>query len=395
MISVEEALARLLALATPLNTETIPLRHAFGRHMATAAMALRDQPPFAASAMDGYALAGHPTPGAEFAVVGAAGAGHAFSGRIAAGQALRIFTGAPVPHGATRVVIQEDVIRDGDTIVIREGADTATHIRPAGQDFTAGSTLPPRRLAPHDLALLAAMNVAKVTVARRPVVAIIPTGDELVMPGETPAPDQIIASNSFAIAALAENEGAEVRMLPIARDTVPALTTVLGLTAGADVVVTIGGASVGDHDLVARVAGNLGFAPAFWKIAMRPGKPLMAGRFGPESIGGLLLGLPGNPVSAIVCAHLFLLPLLRALQGGDAAHPIRRAALGASVDANGPRTHYMRASATGTPAVITPFDRQDSSLLSILTAANALLIRPLGDGPRAAGAMVDYLPLVP
>lgn len=389
MISVEEALARLLALATPLPAETAPIRHAAGRYLAAAAVALRDQPPFPASAMDGYALMGDPAPGAQFTVIGEAGAGHAFHGRIGAGEALRIFTGAPVPQGATRVVIQEDVIRTGDQITIGANADTATHIRPAGQDFTAGSTLSPRRLGAHDLALLAAMNVPEVSVARRPVVAIIATGDELVMPGENPAPDQIIASNSFAIAALAEAAGAEVRMLPIARDTVSALNTVLGLVADADVVVTIGGASVGDHDLVARVAGEMGFAPAFWKIAMRPGKPLMAGRFG----NGLMLGLPGNPVSAIVCAHLFLLPLLRALQGDEARLITRRAALGAPVEANGPRTHYMRATIAGDPAVITPFTRQDSSLLSILTAANALLIRPIGDGPRAAGEMVEFLPL--
>jgi molybdopterin molybdotransferase len=389
VISVEEALARLLALGTPLPHETIPLRHAAGRFMATPATALRDQPPFPASAMDGYAIAGDATPGAPFTVVGEAGAGHAFAGTIGAGQALRIFTGAPIPAGASRVVIQEDVTRDGDRITLRENVDMSTHIRPQGQDFAAGSTLSPRRLGAHDLALLAAMNVPLVTVSRRPVVAIIPTGDELVMPGEDPAPDQIIASNSFAIAALAEAVGAEVRMLPIARDTVPALTTVLGLATEADVLVTIGGASVGEHDLVARVAGDLGFAPAFWKIAMRPGKPLMAGRFG----NGLMLGLPGNPVSAIVCAHLFLLPLLRALQGGDASLPTRRAALAQAVDANGPRAHYMRATVSGDPAVIAPFDRQDSSLLSILTQANALLIRPIGDGARKAGETVDYLPL--
>ena len=389
MISVEEALARLLALSAPLPSETILLRHAAGRYMTSPATALRDQPPFPAAAMDGYAIAGDATPGARFAVVGEAGAGHAFAGTIGAGHALRIFTGAPVPAGATRVVIQEDVQRESDLITINQGADTATHIRPLGQDFRAGSTLLPRRLAPHDLALLAAMNVPAVPVARRPVVAIIPTGDELVMPGDSPAPDQIIASNSFAIAALAEAAGAEVRMLPIARDSVPALTTVLGLAVGADVIVTIGGASVGDHDLVARVAGDLGFAPAFWKIAMRPGKPLMAGRFG----AGLMLGLPGNPVSAIVCAHLFLLPLLRALQGGNGHLPTRRATLGTGVDANGPRAHYMRAQVTGDPATITPFERQDSSLLSILTAANALLIRPIGNGARMAGEMVDYIPL--
>ena len=390
MISVEEALARLFALGAPLSTESIALRHASGRYMAAPATAQRDQPPFPASAMDGYAVTGDPAPGAQFAVIGEAGAGHAFVGQIGAGQALRIFTGAPVPHGATRVVIQEDVTREGDHITINAGADLATNIRAMGQDFAKGDVIAPRRLAPHDLALLAAMNLPQVTVARRPIVAIIPTGDELVMPGEVPAPDQIIASNSFAIAALAEAAGAELRMLPIARDTVPALTTVLGLAAGADVVVTIGGASVGDHDLVARVAGDLGFAPAFWKIAMRPGKPLMAGRFG----SGLMLGLPGNPVSAIVCAHLFLLPLLRFLQGGGAVPPVaRRARLGADVAQNGPRAHYMRAVLSDDLSTITPFDRQDSSLLSILTRANALLIRPVKDPARGLGEAVDYLPL--
>lgn len=393
MMTVEVALARLLALARPLATETIPLRHGAGRYLATPVHAARDQPPFPASAMDGYAVQGDPAPGETFMVIGEAGAGHAFAGAIGPGQALRIFTGAPVPQGATRIVIQEDVDRSGDRITIRPNADAGTNIRPAGQDFRAGDALAPRRLHAHDLALLAAMNVASLTVARRPVVAIIPTGDELVMPGETPGPDQIIASNSFAIAALAEAAGAEVRLLPIARDTLPALGTLLDLARGADVVVTIGGASVGDHDLVARVAGEMGFAPSFWKIAMRPGKPLMAGRFG----DGLMLGLPGNPVSAIVCAHLFLLPLLRSLQGGGAApQAVRRARLGIDVDANGPRAHYMRARLTeGELPAITPFERQDSSLLSILTQADALLIRPIGDCPRAAGDIVDYLPLRP
>ncbi len=393
MMTVEEALARLLALAAPLPTETVALRQAAGRYLAAPAIASRDQPPFPASAMDGYAVQGDPAPGASFAVAGEAGAGHAYSGAIGSGQALRIFTGAPVPQGATRVIIQEDVDRSGDTITIRPNADTGTNIRPAGQDFRAGDTLPPRRLHAHDLALLAAMNVPHLTVTRRPVIAIIPTGDELVMPGESPGHDQIIASNSFAIATLAEQAGAEVRMLPIARDTVPALRTLLDLATGADVIVTIGGASVGDHDLVARVAGDMGFAPSFWKIAMRPGKPLMAGRFG----DGLMLGLPGNPVSAIVCAHLFLLPLLHALQGGGAVpQAVGRARLGCDVDANGPRAHYMRARlSTGDMPVITPFARQDSSLLSILTEADALLIRPIGDAPRAAGDIVEYLPLRP
>jgi molybdopterin molybdotransferase len=304
---------------------------------------------------------------------------------------VRIFTGAPVPAGATRIIIQEDVDAQGEVILLKDGLDSGTHIRPLGQDFRAGDNLPPRRLRANDLALLAAMNQPEVTVARRPVVALIPTGDELVMPGESPRADQIIASNAFALKAMVEAEGAEARLLPIARDTEADLTTVLGLAEGADLVVTIGGASVGDHDLVARVAERLGMERAFYKIAMRPGKPLMAGRLR----GVPLLGLPGNPVSAIVCGHLFLLPMLRAMQGLPPAPVTRRAVLAEAVGPNGPRTHYMRARLSAGPALplVTPFERQDSALLRILTEADALLIRPLGDPARTAGDEVDYLPL--
>jgi molybdopterin molybdotransferase len=236
--------------------------------------------------------------------------------------------------------------------------------------------------------LLAAMNIPQVQVHRRPVVAIIATGDELVMPGEVPSPDQIICSNSFTIAALIEAEGGIARILPIARDTEGELRAVFALTKDADLIVTIGGASVGDHDLVGPVAQSLGLESAFWKIAMRPGKPLMAGRLQ----GVPMLGLPGNPVSSIVCAHLFLLPMVRALQGRpDVAPIVRKATLGAEVEANGPRTHYMRARLMD--GIITPFDRQDSALIRILTEANALLIRPLGDGAQQAGTEVLYLTL--
>ncbi len=389
MISVEEALARCLALAVPLPPEDVALVQAAGRWMCAPAVARRDQPPFPASAMDGYAVQGDPGPGDSFAVVGEAGAGHAFGRKVAPGEAVRIFTGAPVPAGATRVVIQEDVTRDMDRITVKAGADTAGHIRPLGQDFRAGDSLSPRRLRPNDLALLAAMNIARVTVTRRPVVALIATGDELVMPGENPAPDQIIASNSFALKALVEAEGGEARLLPIARDSEAELATVLSLAEDADLIVTIGGASVGDHDLVGRTAG---LEHAFWKIAMRPGKPLMAGRLN----GTPMLGLPGNPVSAIVCGHLFLLPMVRAMLGDPAPAPRPlQARLGIGLPANGPRAHYMRARLTpgeGMPA-IAPFDRQDSALLSILGQADALLIRPVADGQRLAGAIVDYLPL--
>lgn len=388
MISVEEALTRCLALAAPLPPETVPLAQAAGRWMCASATATRDQPPFDASAMDGYAVQGDPGPDDNFAVIGEAGAGHAFEDQIGPGQAVRIFTGAPVPAGATRIIIQEDVVRLDDRILLKEGLDTGRHIRPKGQDFRAGDSLSPRRLRPADLALLAAMNIPAVTVTRKPVVALVATGDELVMPGEAPRPDQIIASNSFALKAMVEAEGAEARMLPIARDTEAELATVLGLASDADLIVTIGGASVGDHDLVGKVAG---LEHSFWKLALRPGKPLMAGRLN----GVPLLGLPGNPVSAIVCGYLFMVPMVRAMLGDPAPAPQpRQARLAVDLPANGPRAHYMRARLSpGDPPVIAPFDRQDSALLSILGEANALLVRPVDAPPCRAGDTVPYLPL--
>ena len=388
MMTVEAAQATVLALARPPLSEPVPLGQAAGRWMTEPAVALRDQPPFDASAMDGYAVAGD----TAFTVVGQATAGHAWDGTLAPGQAVRIFTGAPVPQGATRVVIQEDVTRTGDRIAVNQPPDAATHIRKQGQDFAAGSTLSLRRLRAADLALLASMNVASVTVARRPVVALVATGDELVMPGEVPRDDQIIASNAFALMPLAQSAGAIVRVLPVARDTPEDLAAVLAMTAGADLVVTIGGASVGEHDLVAGAVAAAGGGLAFHKVSLRPGKPLMAGRLR----DALLLGLPGNPVSAVVCAHLFMLPLIRAMQGDPAPLPLpQRARLARPVDPAGPRTHYMRARLSSGPdlPLIDPFARQDSALLGVLAEADALLIRPLGDGAQLAGAVVEFLPL--
>jgi molybdopterin molybdotransferase len=389
MITVEDALARCLALVTPVSTELLPLRRANGRMMAEPATAKLTQPPFNASAMDGYALGSTAKPGDSFTVIGEAGAGHAFMGHVAPDQATRIFTGAPVPEGAVTVALQEDITARGNQITLNAAANLSDNIRPKGQDFAQGQTIAPRHLRPNDLGLLAAMNVAQLRVYRRPIVAILASGDELVMPGETPAADQIIASNSFALAAMVEAAGGEARMLPIARDTEASLRTVFSLTEGADLIVTVGGASVGDHDLVGKVATELGLERAFWKIAMRPGKPLMAGKV----LGVPMLGLPGNPVSAIVCAHLFMVPMLRAMQGLPADTQILTARLGADLPANGNRTHYMRARLTvanGLPTV-TAFTHQDSALLTILTEANALLIRPTDDGPRLAGNMVNYI----
>lgn len=391
MIPVAEALAHCLSLAPGLPVEDVPLDQAAGRWLAQPVTARRDQPPFDASAMDGYAVAGDPAPGATFTVIGEAGAGHGFAGPIGTKQAVRIFTGAPVPAGATRVIIQEDVDLQGDRITLRPGADAARHIRPLGQDFSTGHSVAPRLLRPADIGLLAAMNLDRLPIRRRPVVAILATGDELVQPGEVPGPDQIPSSNGVMLAAIARAEGARVRLLPIARDRIEELQALLSLAADADLVVTIGGASVGEHDLVARAAEGLGLERKFWKIAMRPGKPLMAGRMGRAT----LLGLPGNPVSAFVCAHLFLRPMLRAMQGDPAPAPQPSlGVLGVDVGETGNRTHYMRADLTaGSLPVITPFARQDSALLSVLAEARALLIRPAGDGPRKAGETVEFLPL--
>ena len=389
MLTVEDALTRCLALIFPLPTEPVALRHAHGRMMPAPATATRDQPPFPASAMDGYAVADNQP---SYTVVGQAAAGHPFDGTVTPGQAVRIFTGAPVPQGATRVIIQEDVTRTADQITVNLNADQTTNIRPQGQDFRSGDTIPPRRLTAHDLALLAAMNLPTVQVTRRPVVALIATGDELVMPGEDPSPSQIIASNTFALAALIGAEGGIARILPIARDTPGDLRAVLTMALDADLIITIGGASVGDHDLVGTVTAEMGMERAFWKIAMRPGKPLMAGRLHDKPV----LGLPGNPVSAVVCCHLFVLPMVRALQSRpDVAPKPRHARLGQPVPANGPRAHYMRASLTDADDLpqITPFTAQDSALLRILSQANTLLIRPIGDAARNSGEIVTYLPL--
>ncbi len=394
MISVAEAQDLCLDGLTTLGAEVVALADAAQRTLLAPASAARPQPPFAASAMDGYAVVSdRAVPGAVYTVVGEAAAGHAWSGTIGRGQALRIFTGAPIPDGASRVIIQEDVTRTDDTIRLNENLDENPYIRPAGADFPADFTLPaPRILAPSDLALLAAMNVATVTVARKPHVALIATGDELVMPGGNPRPDQIIASNIFGLKALIDQNGGTASILPIAADTKDALRETLQAAVAADVIVTIGGASVGDHDLVGEVAQDFGLDRAFYKIAMRPGKPLMSGALQ----GKPFLGLPGNPVSAMVCGHLFLIPLIRKMLGQHDVLPTEiLATLGTDISPNGPRAHYMRSRLIDGPdgRVITPATRQDSALLTVLAEANALLIRPVRDPARRAGEQIKAIPL--
>lgn len=390
MISVSEAQTHLFSLVKPLASETVPLTKAVGRVLAENVVATRNQPPFAASSMDGYALKSVEVERhAMFKVIGEAAAGHAFLGPVGPGQTVRIFTGAPVPDDTDFVVIQEDTQQVGDIMTITDDPGDRSNIRPAGGDFGIGTTLnAPRILTPQDVALMASMNVPMVTVTRKPVVALITTGDELVMPGETPGPDQIIASNTFGLKAMLESKGAIARLLPIARDTVSSLRTAFAMATGADLVITIGGASVGDHDLVGQVAGDLGMDRAFYKVAMRPGKPLMAGKLN----GAAMVGLPGNPVSAMICGYLFILPMIQAMQGlGAQQQPLFKATLTADLGQNGPRQHYMRAVIE--QGKVTVFDNQDSSLLTVLAHANALLVRPPNDPKRRKGDKVSYLQL--
>lgn len=390
MISVDDALAQIFDLIEPLPVEMVPLRAAHSRVLREPLNATRNQPPFAASSMDGYAVrSADLAPSAQFEVVAIAAAGHASDVVLSTMQAARIFTGAPVPNGADHVVIQEDVSRNGDTITICAKSGSGPNIRPAGADFKTGDQFDaPACLNANDVALLAAMNFAELPVSRKPVVALIATGDELVMPGEVPGADQIIASNTFGLGALAEAAGADVRYLPIARDNRASLEAVFGLAQGADLIVTIGGASVGDHDLVGPVARDLGMHQSFYKITMRPGKPLMAGKMGDS----VMLGLPGNPVSSMVCAHVFMLPALAAMQGLPAKPRIRhQATLNSDLPENGPREHYMRAHVDA--AGITPHQRQDSALLSVLTKSNALLVRAPNAAACLAGTLVDYIPI--
>jgi molybdopterin molybdotransferase len=340
--------------------------------------------------MDGYAVqATEVERHAMFKVIGEAVAGQRFEGAVGPGQAVRIFTGAPVPEGADFIIIQEDVDRRGDLITVSDTPGPKTNIRPAGVDFTKGTTITaPRLIRAEDVALMAAMNIPKVPVAQKPEVALISTGNELVMPGETPGPDQIIASNTFGLKAMLEGLGAHVRVLPIAQDTVSSLETAFDLAKGADLIVTIGGASVGDYDLVSDVSHSLGMERSFYKVRMRPGKPLMAGRMGDAA----MVGLPGNPVSAMVCGYLFLAPMVRRMLGLDqTVASFQQATLLDPLDANGPRQHYMRAIVDQNG--IRACADQDSSLLSVLAQANALLVRPPQDPAQQIGDTVLYLPL--
>ena len=380
LLPVDDALESLLSGAHRLGAETVPIDRAAWRVLATELHGRRTQPPFAASAMDGYAvraadIAALP---AFLDVIGIVPAGKVWSGSLGPGQAVRIFTGAPMPAGADTVLIQEDTKpAGGSRIEALESTARGRHVRAAGLDFSVGDLLlgAGRVLDPAAISLAAAANHDSLAVVRRPLVALLATGDELLPPGSEPGPGQIIASNGYGIAALAQADHADVLDLGIVSDDREAIAAAVNRAraAGADIVVTLGGASVGDHDLVREVLTGLGMELDFWKIAMRPGKPLMVGRFGATHV----LGLPGNPVSSLVCAHLFLRPLIARLSGRDYCPDIRNAVLGSGMKANDSRRDYVRAAVFPGSAglVATPFDMQDSSMLGTLAAANALIIR--------------------
>ena len=396
MIPVADARARILDAMCPTEAEVVALAEAWGRVTAAPLTARVTQPPHDVSAMDGYALrAAEGAAGAHLAVVGTAPAGHPWEGTLRAGEAVRLFTGSVMPDGADAVLLQEDAGEADGRVTVRETVVAGRHIRRAGQDFTAGDVLVPagQRMTARDIGLAASGNLPWVAVRRRPRVAILATGDEIALPGEPIPPGGIVSSNAHALAALVRASGGDPVVLPIAPDD----TDAIGAAARtrADLLVTTGGASVGAHDLVQSALGRRGMALDFWKIAMRPGKPLMFGRLGEMPV----LGLPGNPVSALVCAVLFLHPALARLSGlPDADPPVEPARLGAPLPANDHRADHLRARLTRDEAgrlVATAFERQDSAMLRLFAHADALILRPPHAPAAAEGDAVEILRLAP
>lgn len=396
MIPVEEARTRILAGIAATSPEVVPLAAAWGRVLAAPVLARLTQPPRDVSAMDGYAMrAADATLGATLAVVGSAPAGHPWAGTLRPGEALRLFTGSIVPDGADSILLQEDATRDGDIVTVNEAATLGRHIRRAGQDFTEGDVLiaPGKRLNARDIGLIAAGNHPWATVHRRPRVAILATGDEIALPGDPIPSGGIVSSNSHALAALVRACGGEATVLPIAADDRATLMAAADSARGMDLLITSGGASVGEHDLVQEALGARGLVVDFWQIAMRPGKPLMHGRLGDVP----MIGLPGNPVSSLVCAILFVVPALQKLSGlPAAAPPTVTSRLGAALAANDKRADHLRATLSVDEAgdlVATAFPRQDSSMLRLMAQADALILRAPFAPALEAGAPVRVIRL--
>jgi molybdopterin molybdotransferase len=398
VISVSDATDRILSAFTPLGLEVVALDQALGRVLGTTVTARLDHPPQAVSAMDGYAVRSGDVQQlpVRLKVVEAIAAGTLPARAVGSGECARIFTGAALPQGADAIVIQENTEKDGDHVRIVDGgaAIKGKHIRTAGNDFAQGhvGVAAGRRLTPSDIGLAAAMNWPWITVARKPRVAIISTGNELVQPGEALAPGQIVASNGFALAAFVTQCGGDAINLGIARDEESALAGLIDRAAGADLLLTSGGASVGEHDLVQSVLKSKGMALDFWKIAMRPGKPLMFGTLGALKV----VGLPGNPVSALVTATLFVGPAIARMLGQTDLGPrIVKARLGIDLPANDLRQDYMRSAVTEDEQgfVATPFGKQDSAMLSALSRSGGLVIRAPNAPAAKAGSEVEMVRL--
>lgn len=398
LLPVEESLRRILDGVTPLDSETVALVAAGGRVLSADIVARLTQPPFNASAMDGYAVRAsdvHSAP-AQLTVIGEANAGGPFNGAVGPGQAVRIFTGGSLPQGADTVVIQENTTRSDNALTVLTAATAGANVRSKGSDFRAGEALlkAGRLLDASAITLAAAGGHARLPVHRKPRVAILATGDELVPPGEQPGAGQIISSNPYGLAALIERFGGEARLLGIAADNLPALATALSAADDADVLVTIGGASVGDRDLVKPALEARGMTLDFWKVAIRPGKPMLFGRLNAHQ---RVLGLPGNPLSCLITARIFLVPLLFALLGrtGDPLAE-QSAILAAEIPENGPRQHYMRALLTSGPGQLpcaAPLSSFDSAHISALANANALIVRAPNAEAAGAGDVVRVLPI--
>lgn len=396
LLSVEEALSRILAGVTPVAVEHVALGDAGGRILAEPLTARRTQPAFAGSAMDGYAFSSaDAAQGARLAVVGESVAGRRFADPLGANEAVRIFTGAPLPEGADAVLPQEQAILEDGKLLLSEAVEPGRYVRDAGIDFSEGESVlaAGRQLGPRELMLAASANHAVVAVRRRPRVAVLSIGDELVLPGGDPGPDETMAVNAFAILELARAAGAETTDLGvIADETARVSEAVLAASSSADVLVTIGGASVGDRDVTKAGLADAGMTLDFWRIAMRPGKPLVFGRVA----GMAVLGLPGNPVSSFVCGLIFLRPLIAALLGTPPVDGREPAILGSPIPANGERASYLRATldltGDGLPKA-SPMANQDSSLVTVLAQADCLLIRPAHAKAEAAGAPCSMIRL--
>jgi molybdopterin molybdotransferase len=396
MLALAEARARILAAMRPVGAETVPLPAGWGRVLAAALRARLTQPPADVSAMDGYAVrAADAVAGTTLRVIGAAPAGHPFAGTLGEGEAVRIFTGGLVPAGADGLLLQEDAEAAGALVTVRESVSPGRWIRRQGLDFAANEELLPagRKLSARDIGLAAAANHPWLCVRRRPRIALLATGDEIALPGEPLPPGGIVSSNAHALAALVLAGGGEPTVLPIVADDEAAILAAAEAARGADLIVTTGGASVGEHDLIQKALGSQDFELGFWKIAMRPGKPLIWGRFGQTPV----LGLPGNPVSALICGVQFLLPALAALQGLPAgAPPTRPARAGRALPANDKRYDHLRAAlATGLDGtlVATPAPLQDSSMVATLARAEALILREALAPAVPEGAAVEVVVL--